>query len=1343
MTLSISTRLVLIVVLLVTLTAATISYYLYQSGIKILTDHALDELSLNLQRDGDHISSQIEELSRDVLFLSESPPLPGLIRAAKNNGFDSLGESSERQWLQRLSSQFKTLLATHPSYMQVRLLKANGQEWIKASQFEREIKILQPDALQNKSNEAYFKAARRLKAGQLYFSPINLNREHGKISLPHTPVLRCIVPVYDQQKLFGLIAINVDVSSLLQNLESIYKRHDYKLYVTNNQGAYLSHSDPGKRFAIELGHYYRIQEDFPQIASLYTPGNKQTGINLLPEEATGNILVFVKIPFTASQADRFIGLGLTRQLSNIIAEESQVLRQSSAIVVALVLLSILLAAAFGNMLVKPLKQIAASLQGFQQGSIPTLPIKRNDEIGVLSRALFEMANNVFSSHQELRTLNANLEDEVEARTEEVQENLRLLNTISRAQSAFIGEPSTEHAFAIMLEGLLSVSDSEYGFIGEVLHNQDGTPYLKTHAITNIAWNDETRKFYADNAETGLEFYNLKSLFGQVMVTQQPVISNDPANDERACGLPEGHPALNAFLGIPMFSGNRLVGMAGVANRPHGYDTKALTQLEPFITTCANMISSIQNRQAAENTAIALSEMRGELERVTSISPVIFYVIRAEGDYGTKFVSPAIKTILGYDIDYCLQNTDFWISNIHPDDREQAIANQQQLFETGHLVHSYRFRTKSGEYLWIHDELQLIHDENGKPKEIAGYWLDVSERKQAELQLQESEQRFRNMADHAPALIWLADTENMGTWFNKHWLDYTGRSLEQELGIGWAEGVHPDDLKVSVEKCNTAFAKREAFDMEFRLRRADGSYGWIADTGIPRFTDDGKFEGYIGYCWDITERKQTEQKLQQSERELTTILDNLPLMMFLKETDELRFRHLNRAGEELLGIRREEMLGKNDYDFFTKEQADFFTSKDREVIAAGVTIDIPEEAIETPAGTRILHTRKTVITDSNGKPIYLLGLSEDITDEKRTRDELARFKTTLDQTQDCVFMFSVETLQYFYVNQGASFLVGYTPDELLQMHPYELNSRLKSEEDFKAFARPLLDGSKLSLTFETEYHCKDGTLVPVEVILQHITHENQAPRFVAMVRDITERKKIDRMKNEFISTVSHELRTPLTSIRGSLGLIAGGATGDLPEQMAQMLHIASNNTDRLLFLINDILDIQKIESGQMHFEFKPLSVMSLLEQAIEANAAYAEQYKVRFVITQHLDDIQLQADQARLMQVMNNLMSNAAKFSPQGSAVELAAELDGESVIISVTDHGEGIPEEFQPSLFEQFTQSDASDSRQKGGTGLGLYIVKAIIEKHQGEVNFSTSIGKGTTMRIRLPLFAMPEKAMH
>jgi len=224
-----------------------------------------------------------------------------------------------------------------------------------------------------------------------------------------------------------------------------------------------------------------------------------------------------------------------------------------------------------------------------------------------------------------------------------------------------------------------------------------------------------------------------------------------------------------------------------------------------------------------------------------------------------------------------------------------------------------------------------------------------------------------------------------------------------------------------------------------------------------------------------------------------------------------------------------------------------------------------------------------------------------------------------------------------------------------------------------------------------------------------------------------------MKNEFISPVSNELRTPLTSIRGSLGLLTGGAVGELSPQASEMLKIASNNTERLLMLINDILDIQKIESGVISFKFKSIELTPFLEQAINQNAAYGMQFDITFVLNQTVDNTFVYADHDRLMQVMSNLMSNAAKFSPPGSNVEISTALHDDTIRISITDHGPGIPEEFKPKLFEKFTQSDSSDTRHTEGTGLGLSITKVITERHGGLIGFISQQGVGSTFYIDLP----------
>ncbi|HEY2289928.1 MAG TPA: response regulator [Thermoanaerobaculia bacterium] len=238
---------------------------------------------------------------------------------------------------------------------------------------------------------------------------------------------------------------------------------------------------------------------------------------------------------------------------------------------------------------------------------------------------------------------------------------------------------------------------------------------------------------------------------------------------------------------------------------------------------------------------------------------------------------------------------------------------------------------------------------------------------------------------------------------------------------------------------------------------------------------------------------------------------------------------------------------------------------------------------------------------------------------------------------------------------------------------------------------------------------------------------------AIARDVEEEKRIAQMKNDFVSVVSHELRTPLTSIRGSLGLIAGGVAGELPEKARTLVEIASKSCDRLVRLINDILDVEKIESGKMGFYFAPVELAPLLQRAVEDNRAYAEGYGVGLRVTATAAGARVWGDPDRLLQVMTNLISNAVKFSSRGGTVEIATARGIGDVRISVTDHGRGISPEFRQRIFERFAQSDSSSTREKGGTGLGLSISRAIIERHHGRIGFTSEPGVATTFYCDLP----------
>ncbi len=242
------------------------------------------------------------------------------------------------------------------------------------------------------------------------------------------------------------------------------------------------------------------------------------------------------------------------------------------------------------------------------------------------------------------------------------------------------------------------------------------------------------------------------------------------------------------------------------------------------------------------------------------------------------------------------------------------------------------------------------------------------------------------------------------------------------------------------------------------------------------------------------------------------------------------------------------------------------------------------------------------------------------------------------------------------------------------------------------------------------------------------------RFLLVSRDITEERTAARLKDELVSTVSHELRTPLTAISGALGIVAAGAAGELTEKADRLVRIAQRNSERLIVLVNDLLDIDKLQSGQMEFQFAEADLSEIVLAGIEQNVPYAERGGLRLQVEVPPDRVPVRVDRHRIQQVLANLISNAVKFSPAGDEVLVRLRVDGECARISVIDHGIGVPPAFRARLFERFTQHDASANRVQQGTGLGLAICKSIIEHHGGTIRLDQTTRRGATFHVELPL---------
>ncbi len=321
------------------------------------------------------------------------------------------------------------------------------------------------------------------------------------------------------------------------------------------------------------------------------------------------------------------------------------------------------------------------------------------------------------------------------------------------------------------------------------------------------------------------------------------------------------------------------------------------------------------------------------------------------------------------------------------------------------------------------------------------------------------------------------------------------------------------------------------------------------------------------------------------------------------------------------------------------------------------------------------------------------------------------------------------------NTAASELLGFSKNELIGFNvKMIMDSPHREEHDNYLKAYHYTKKAKIiGKPREVQAKRKDGSMVPVSLSVSEV-HLQDKNLYIGILTDLTQQKKIDKLKNEFVSTVSHELRTPLTSIKGSLGLLKSTFVEDLSEKAAAMINIAYNNSDRLIRLINDILDIEKIEAGKIAYDFQRFEVTPFLERVIEANKSYANQYDVNIKMAPISDEIFIEADSDRIAQVTTNLISNAAKFSPKGESITISTNIYENMVRISITDKGPGIPLEFQKKIFGKFAQADSSDTKSQGGTGLGLAISKKIIETHGGKISFETKEGEGTTFFFDLPI---------
>jgi len=539
-----------------------------------------------------------------------------------------------------------------------------------------------------------------------------------------------------------------------------------------------------------------------------------------------------------------------------------------------------------------------------------------------------------------------------------------------------------------------------------------------------------------------------------------------------------------------------------------------------------------------------------------------------------------------------------------------------------------------------------------------------------------------------------------------------------------------------------------------------------------------------------------RQLSAAHHFLESVIENLPNMTFVKDAQELRFLRFNRAGEEILGLSRDQLIGRNDYDLFPVEQADFFTKKDREVLASGSTLDIPTEKISTALGERVLHTRKVPIPDENGKPLYLLGISEDITDEFQRARRLERQQgalllltssdlaapQNLENPYRYLIEVSAEALEvervgvWIFSSEGREMICS----DLFSRSEGNHQSGLKLKEsqaptyfaeirrspllvvpslhedprtsELSAFLEPsagalmdapiLVAGEQVGLLrYEHVGGRRDwlsderNFAIATSHLAALIVEADHLRRAEAELRSATVAAEAAvRARSSFLATISHEMRTPLNAIVGMSELLL--AAQDL-EKHGDALRTIRSSSELLLALIDRTLDFSKIEAGRLDLESVPIDLEALIDETLDMVAPSAVETGLALVWANNAKlPEKIFGDPTRLRQILVNLLGNAVKFTHRGGVVLELAMREGKSpeIEIAISDSGIGIAEARLGQLFVPFTQADASTTRRYGGTGLGLAIARHLAEKMGGSLVADSVPDQGSCFRLRLPL---------
>jgi PAS domain S-box-containing protein len=785
------------------------------------------------------------------------------------------------------------------------------------------------------------------------------------------------------------------------------------------------------------------------------------------------------------------------------------------------------------------------------------------------------------------------------------------------------------------------------------------------------------------------------------------------------------------------------------------------ELEHFL---GFMIDVTERMQAQEQVREAEERYRLLVERTPTITYTEAIVETYEPDSVISYLSPQIETVLGHPME-AWETPGFWLQVIHPDDRDPVMAESARTNDTGEAYRQeYRMIAADGREVWIHDESTLVHDAQGVPVYWQGVMMDVTVRKQAELQLRRAEERFRTLVEHIPGVVYAEPMEYEPS------LLYLSPQVEGVLGWRpeqwqadprfWFKRLHPDDHDRVAALNDAANETKQPFTADYRMRHSDGHWVWIHDEAVPVLNEHGEPLFWQGVLLDITAQKEAQTSLAEAEQRYRALIEQIPAVVYREtpEGDPLKF-YISPQVHDLFGYTVEEWTWTPGFwrgNIHPGDQPLVYEVDDRSnETRRPYTLDYRFRHAD--GHWMWVHDEATFVTESDGEGFwqgFLVDITERKEAEERLREAELKFRTIVEQNQAIFYTQEIDpddpTVSLTtYIAPGNTDLIGYSLDEIRGdpglwrsiIHPDD------RERVLSADAESNTDGTQ---RFSMEYRmlAKDGRTVWVQDearlvarsdgprywqgFLLDVTERKEAQtqleRALAAERDATQRlRSLDEMKNTFLQAVSHDLRTPLAAI---LGLAITLERGDVQLDEADSRDLArriASNARRLDRLVMNLLDMDRLARGIVAPQLEATDVGALVSRIAEESELVPHGRLVA-----ELDTVVQPVDIAKVERIVENLLANAVRHAPATTTIWIRVQPAPDGVVIAVEDDGRGVPDELRETIFEPFRQGPDAPEHSPG-VGVGLTLVRRFAELMGGRAWVQGREGGGASFRVFLP----------